>query len=204
MRIFVMGATGGIGRLVLEQAIERGHFMSAYVRSPEKVELRHERLMVCGGDSRDAEGITKNLPGHDAIICSVGHKSSADTTLLQDSARAIIQAMMRTNVRRVLVVSVAFLFPETGVPGALLRKVFLRSTGKDAAAMEGILMREPLDWTIVRPPRLTNGGRTGQYRVLDGHLPKRGFVISRADVADFLLNETEQPKHIRQIVGVCK
>jgi putative NADH-flavin reductase len=204
MRIFVMGATGGIGRLVLEQAIERGHFVSAYVRSPEKVKMRHERLMVYGGDARNGEALAKYLPGHDAIICCVGHKSSADTTLLRDSAGAIIPAMKTSGVRRVVVVSVAFLFPETGVPGMLLRKVFLRSTGKDAAAMEGIFMGEALDWTIVRPPRLTNGKRTGNYRVLDGHLPKRGFLISRADVADFMLNETEKPKHIRQIVGVCK
>ena len=86
----------------------------------------------------------------------------------------------------------------------LLRKVFLRSTGKDAGAMEAMLARESLEWTVVRPPRLTDGERTGKYRVLDGHLPKRGFVISRADVADFLLSEAESPKHIRKIVGVCK
>jgi putative NADH-flavin reductase len=204
MRLFVMGATGGIGRLVVEQAIERGHAVTAYVRSPEKMKIGHERLTVFGGDARNAEAITKYLPGHDAVISSVGQRSSADRTVIQDATRAIIEAMKNTGVRRLLVVSVAFLFPETGPPGLLLRNVFLRNVGKDALAMEGLLSREPLDWTVARPPRLTNGERTGKYRVLDGHLPKRGFVISRADVADFLLNETESPQHIRQIVGVCK
>jgi len=199
-----MGATGRIGRLVVRQAIERGHFVSAYVRSPAKVNAKHERLTVFGGDARNADGITKYLQAHDAVVSCVGHTSSADTTVLQDATRAILQAMKTTGVRRLLVVSVAFLFPETGLPGMLLRKVFLRSTGKDAGAMEAMLARESLEWTVVRPPRLTDGERTGKYRVLDGHLPKRGFVISRADVADFLLSEAESPKHIRKTVGVCK
>jgi NAD(P)H-binding len=101
--------------------------------------------------------------------------------------------MKRTSVRRILVLSVGFLFPETGLPGAALRRVFLRNVGKHAAAMKSILMREPLDWTIVRPPRLTNAKLSGNYRVMDDRMPKRGFIIPRADVADFLLNEAENP-----------
>jgi putative NADH-flavin reductase len=89
------------------------------------------------------------------------------------------------------------------LPGALLRNLILKNTGKEAAAMGSILMQEPLEWTVVRPPRLTNARATGEYRVMDGHMPKRGFTIPRADVADFLLNEVETPVHIRQIVGVC-
>lgn len=188
----------------MEQALARGHDVSAYVRAPEKVKLRSERLTVNRGDMRDAEGIAEQLSGSDAILSSLGHRSSADATLLQDSTRAIVAAMNHTGVRRVIVVSVAFLFPETGIPGALLRNIFLKITGKDSAAMESMLAAQALDWTVVRPPRLTNGERTGKYRVLDGHLPEKGFVILRADVADFMINEAEKPKHVRQIVGVCK
>jgi putative NADH-flavin reductase len=111
--------------------------------------------------------------------------------------------MKRTNVCRILVVSVGFLFPETGLPGAVLRNLVLKNVGKDAAAMESILMGEPLEWTVVRPPRLSNAKASGNYRVMDGHMPKRGLTIPRSDVADFLLNEAEKPAHTRQIVGIC-
>jgi putative NADH-flavin reductase len=202
MRFLVLGATGGIGRLVLEQALARGHSVTAFVRSPQKIQLQNERLLLQKGDPLNTEQLAGSIPGHDAVISSLG--SSRDPTVLQNSAHVIVSAMKRTSVRRILVVSVGFLFPETGLPGALLRGVFLRNVGKHAAAMESILMREPLDWTIVRPPRLTNAERSGNYRVMDDRMPKRGFIIPRADVADFLLNEAEKPAHIRRIVGVCK
>jgi putative NADH-flavin reductase len=201
MNLFVLGATGGIGRLVLEQALARGHRVTAFVRSPQKIALQNERLQILKGDPLNAEDLAARLPGHDVVISSLG--SSQRTTLLQDSVRSIVCAMKRASVRRILVVSVGFLFSETGLPGALLRNLILKNTGKDAAAMESILMREPLQWTVVRPPRLTNAKASGKYRVMDGHMPKRGFTISRADVADFLLNEVEGPAHLHQIVGVC-
>jgi putative NADH-flavin reductase len=201
MNLFVLGATGGIGRLVLDHALARGHSVTAFVRSPQKIALQNERLQLHKGDPLNAEELVARLPGHDAVISSLG--SSKQSTLLQDSAKAIVSSMKRANVHRILVVSVGFLFPETGLPGALLRNLILKSTGKDAAAMESILMREPLEWTVVRPPRLTNAKASGKYRMMDGHMPKRGFTIPRADVADFLLNEVEAPAHVHQIVGVC-
>jgi putative NADH-flavin reductase len=201
MNLFVLGATGGIGRIVLGQGLARGHRVTAFVRSPQKIALQNERLQVLKGDPLNAEELAARLPGHDAVISSLG--SSKQTTLLQDSAKAIVSGMKRANARRILVVSVGFLFPETGLAGAVLRNLILKNTGKDAAAMESILMRESLEWTVVRPPRLTNAGASGSYRVMEGHMPKRGFTIPRADVADFLLNEAETLTHIRQIVGVC-
>lgn len=201
MQLFVLGATGGIGRLVLEQALARGHRVTAFVRSPQKIATQNERLQIHKGHPLNTEELAERLPAHDAVISCLG--SSKQTTLLQESAKAIVSGMKRANVRRILVVSVGFLFPETGLPGALLRNLILRNTGKDAAAMESILMREPLEWTVVRPPRLTRAPADGKYRVMDGRMPKRGFTIPRADVADFLLNEVEIPAHIRQIVGVC-
>jgi putative NADH-flavin reductase len=204
MRLFVMGATGGIGRLVVQQGLARGLHVTAFVRSPENIALRSDRLNVVRGDPRRAEEIAAAVNGHDAIISSLGPRSSSDVTLLEDAARATVDAMRRTEIRRLLVVSVAFLFPETGLPGTLLRKFILKKTGEDAVRMETLLQQTDVDWTVARPPRLTNGALTGKYRVLDGHLPPRGFLISRADVADFLLEETEKPGHVREIVGVCK
>jgi putative NADH-flavin reductase len=109
-------------------------------------------------------------------------------------------------MRRLLVVGVAALFPDIGVFGHLLRNTLLRNIADDSAEMERIVKATRLDWTIVRPPRLTNGARTEHYGVADDHLPigaGRNATISRADVAHFMLNEVEQPGHIRRVVGIA-
>ena len=204
MRVFILGATGGIGRELVQQSLARGHEVTALVRSPEKMRARSEKLAVIVGDPRNAELFTRALPGHDAILSSLGHVRGGSVTILQESVRSLVSAMGETGVRRVLVVSVAFLFRETGLPGTILRNIVLRANGADSKDMERVLAESGLDWMVVRPPRLTNGPRTEHYRVEDGHLPRRGFLISRADVAHFMLDETEKSVHIRQIVGVCR
>ncbi|HEY6840366.1 MAG TPA: NAD(P)H-binding protein [Chthoniobacterales bacterium] len=73
----------------------------------------------------------------------------------------------------------------------------------DMAGMEAELCRSDLDWTMVRPPRLTNGPARHSYRLADGNLPKGGFLISRADVAHFMIGEAENPTHVQQVVGVA-
>jgi putative NADH-flavin reductase len=95
------------------------------------------------------------------------------------------------------------LFREQNAIGSLLRATLFRNLLPDMTAMEGALERDALDWTIVRPPRLTNGALTENYSVADGRLPK-GMTISRACVADFMVKEAERAAHVRQIVGLSK
>jgi uncharacterized protein YbjT (DUF2867 family) len=106
--------------------------------------------------------------------------------------------------RRLIVVSAAVLFDDLGVLGGLLRRTLLKNVAEDSAEMERIVMASGLDWTIARPPRLTNGPLTGRYRVENGHLPDRSALasISRADVAHFLLSELEHNTHTHHIVGI--
>jgi uncharacterized protein YbjT (DUF2867 family) len=129
--------------------------------------------------------------------------SKADHDLLRRFAIALTSAMRHTGVSRVLVESVAFLFRDSLVPPAYFAgRLFFRDLVADAAAMEDILGKSGLDWTIVRPPKLTNKSRTGRYRVREGHLPRFGFSISRADVADFMIGAAENHASIGKIVGV--
>ncbi len=204
MRLFILGATGGIGRKLVKQGLERGYEVTAFARAPEKLRLRHERLAAIPGDPRDAEQLKKALIGHDAVLSTLGHRRGGSVTLLGECARGTVSAMQETRVRLLLVVSVAFLFCDAGLPAALLRNVFLRANGVDSREMERALIESEPDWTIVRPPRLTNGPRTGRYRVEGGHLPRRGFLISRAEVAHFMLDETGKGARVRKIVGVCR
>ena len=95
------------------------------------------------------------------------------------------------------------LFQDAGILAALLRRTVLRNVAEDAAEMERVVMASELDWTIVRPPRLTNGQLTGDYRAKDGYVPHGRFSLSRHDAAHFLLGEVERGEHVRRIVGIA-
>jgi hypothetical protein len=112
--------------------------------------------------------------------------------------------MFRSGVRRVVVESVAFLFKNSIVPPAyLLGRLLFPRTVADASAMERVFAGSPLDWTMVRPPELTDKSYTGTYRVSEGRLPHFGFKISRADVAGFMIKAVEDHLSSRKIVGIC-
>jgi len=111
--------------------------------------------------------------------------------------------MQSAGVRRLLVVSAGMLFHDAGTLAAILRRTILRNIAKDSVEMERIVGSSGLDWTIARPPRLTNGPLTRRYVVADGRVPQDSRLsTSRADVANFLLDEVERPAHVHRIVGL--
>lgn len=203
MRLFVLGASGGIGGHLLRLGLERAHELTAYVRTPSKVAVSSERMAVVGGDLFDARAMAGVLAGHDALLSAFGPTTIRTTTLREEFGRALAAALRAGGVRRVQLVSAAFLFRDVGLLGAILKLTLFRFMAPDMAAMEREIMREDLDWTVVRPPRLTNGPATGGYRVADGALPPSGYVVSRADVADFTIGEAERPAQVHQIVGLA-
>jgi putative NADH-flavin reductase len=114
----------------------------------------------------------------------------------------IWRAMAQAGVSRLLLVSAAFLFRAAVLP-AVVGWLFFRGAMRDSEAMERVVRASALGWTIVRPPRLTDGPASGRYRVKVGHLPPFGFTASRASVADFMLHEAAWGDHVRQIVGIA-
>jgi putative NADH-flavin reductase len=205
--IFVLGATGGTGRAVVAQALERGHRVTAFVRSPQKIGGPRDGLTVVRGDPLDAEAIHAALPGHDAVLSALGPPGPGRTTIAGDGARSAVAAMQAVGVRRLLVVGVAVLFENIGLLAAVLRRTFLRNVAADSAEMERIVKASGLEWTIARPPRLTHGPLTRSYGVADDRLPEGAggaATVSRADVAHFLLEELEHGAHIHRIVGVAR
>ena len=205
MRLFLLGATGGTGRELVDQALRRQYRMTAYVRTPHKLAPR-DRLTVVQGDLLNVQAVTDALAGHDAVLSAVGPPGPGQTTIMRDSAKATVMAMKSAGVRRLLILGVAMLFDDAGILARLLRKIILRNIANDAGAMELVVRRSGLDWTIVRPPRLMNGPLTGRYAIADGCLPNgagRAARISRADVAHFLLDEAERPAHVGRVVGIA-
>jgi putative NADH-flavin reductase len=207
VKLIVLGATGSTGLEIVRQSIERGHSVTAFVRSPERLKSYRDRITVKQGDLLNSADLEKVIQGHDAVVSGFGPRvpiSKADANLLQQFAVALTRAMLHTAVRRVVVESVAFLFKDSIVPPAyFLGRLFFAGIVADSSAMERVFRESELDWTFVRPPQLTDKPYTGKYRVREGHLPPFGFKISRADVADFMVKAAENGSSIHKIVGIC-
>jgi putative NADH-flavin reductase len=206
VKLVVLGATGGTGLEIVRKAIEHGHSVTAFVRSPERLKTFQDRITITRGDLLSSAELERVIQGHDAVVSGFGPRvpvSKADANLLQQFAVALASAMLRAEVKRVVVESVAFLFKDSIIPPAyLLGRMLFPGIVADSAAMEDVFAGSGLDWTIVRPPELTDKPYTGNYRVREGHLPRFGFKISRADVADFMIKTVESRSLIAKIVGI--
>jgi putative NADH-flavin reductase len=208
MKFVVLGATGGTGLEIVRQAIAHHHEVTAFVRSPERLKPFASQIVIKQGDLLNGDALAEAIKGNDAVLSGFGPRvpiAKADANLLRDFATAVTVAMQRTGVRRIIVVSTAFLFKDSILPPAyLVGRLFFPGVVIDAAAMERIFMGSGLDWTIVRPPQLTDKAHSGKYRLREGHLPPFGFKISRADVADCMLKTVPEPTSIEKVLGVSR
>lgn len=200
MKLFVVGATGRTGRVLLSQAIGRGHQVTALVRRAS-VLVPIANMTVVVGDPRNTDELAAALPGHDVVISALGHRSKADGTLLRDSAAAILAALRRSGIRRYLVVSQGLLFPSRNPAIGLLRW-FLADTVADSTEMEGVVRASDVEWTIVRAPRLKEGGPSRGYCICIGSRPRGARSMQRVDLAMYLLDEAEKATHPQSVVGV--
>jgi putative NADH-flavin reductase len=208
MRILIFGATGGTGRELVAQALQRGHDVTPFVRTSGKLSSADSRLRVMQGDIQRAESVHAAIPGHDAVLSALGTRSLGPTTLLSDAAREIVAAMPMNGVRRIIWESSLGIGETRGKLGPLynwlLIPLLLRHGFADKERQEAIIKATPLEWTIVQPAALTNGPRTGTYRVGAGAGCGGLWArVSRADVAHFMLNEVENPRYVRQTVPLC-
>jgi putative NADH-flavin reductase len=206
MKFVVLGATGGIGLEVVRQAIEHGHSVTTFVRSPEPLKSFGNRITIKQGDLLNSSELARAISGHDAILSGLGPRvpiAKTDANLLRNFATALTTAMHHVGVRRGVIVSTAFLFKNSIVPPTyIFGRLFFPGVVIDASGMERTFMESGLDWTIVRPPRLTDKPLTGKYRARLGHLPYFGFNISRADVAHCLIKTVEDRASLGKILGL--
>ncbi len=195
MRLTIFGATGGTGKQLLTQALDHGHEVTAVVRDPSRLPvLDHERLRVVTADVGDAAAIEPAVEGADAVVTALGTRGRGPTTLCGDAAKAIIEAMGRTGVKRLLMVSASGLVADAG-DGVVIRYVakpilgrVLRHHFADLARCEEEIRASGLDWTIVRPPQLVDEEPTGEYRTAVDINVRHGRKIARSDLAAFMLD----------------
>jgi len=200
MRLYVIGGSGRTGRHVVDQAIARGHEVTALVRYEHSLSPQ-PRLQLIRGNAARPEDVAAYLDGHDAVVSCLGHRRAADAHLLEDAADALLDAMACTGVSRCLFVSQGLLFASRNPLTGLLRWTSARRIA-DWAAMEHLVELSDTDWTLVRAPRLRDGGAPHGYKATAGARPDGPASLERADLAAFMLDAVENHQYSRSIVGV--
>jgi uncharacterized protein YbjT (DUF2867 family) len=205
-RLLILGATGGTGRELVEQALAAGHEVTAFVRDPSKLPPGRVRS-VAGDIVRDSATLDDATRGQDAVISALGvGKSFQPAGLIAHAAPKMVRAMERAGVRRLIFTSafgVGPTWPDTPFLPRLFIRTLLRQVYADKAAGEAAIVGSALDWTIVYPAGLTNGPRTGRARVAE-HLPLHGFpTVSRSDVAAVVLRLIDDSATVRKSLLVA-
>ncbi|MFD3481662.1 NAD(P)-dependent oxidoreductase [Streptomyces sp. NPDC058665] len=210
MRLTVFGATGGVGREIVRQALAAGHRVTAVVRDPARLEVTGDRLdVVTAASFDDPESLRAAVAGRDAVLSGVGPRGRKDAGIAAPVTRSILRAMDAEGVRRLLVVSAAPVGevppdePLLGKVALGVVKVVLRPVYDDLARMEEELARSGTDWTAVRPPQLLNKPVTGVYRAVVGANPRGGNKIGRPDLAHAMLAMIDDPATVKRPVGVA-
>ena len=193
-KILVLGATGGTGRLIVSQAVERGDDVTALVRSPERASgLTGAKLII--GDARDEMALRQALKGRDAVISALGTPASPfrEVTFLSTATRTLVEAMKAEQVSRLVCITGIGAGDSAGHGGFLFDKLIfpllLRKVYADKDRQEAIVRDSGLDWVLVRPTVLNDKPGRGAVRTLTDLSGFHGGAISRADVANFVLDQ---------------
>jgi putative NADH-flavin reductase len=211
MKLTVLGATGGVGQHIVRQALDDGHQVTAVVRDPARLTARHDALTVSVANALDAASLTSAhaLAGADAVLSGMGQAARRDALKpASASARAAVTAMKDAGVRRIVVVSAGPLNRAGTGQNALVRTVLNRAMWsmlgelyRDLELMERVLQDSGLDWTAVRPPRLTDAPGRGTYRSGVDSGPA-GTTATRADVARAMLDSLTDTKTYGHALGM--
>lgn len=203
MKVLVLGATGGTGRLIVREAAAKGHSVVALVRSKAKADLAGAELVV--GDARDEGALSRALDGCDGAISSLGTGMSLfrKMTLLSTATRALVEAMGARGVRRLVCITGLGAGDSRGHGGFVLDNIvlplFLRTIYEDKDRQEEVVRASDLDWVLVRPMVLNDKPATGQVRATTDLSGIHGGEIARGDVAKFVVEQLTSDEWLRRI-----
>jgi putative NADH-flavin reductase len=206
MRLLIMGATGRMGGHFLEEALRRGHGVTAFVRSPDKLTVTHPNLRVVAGNARDAAALAAAMPGHDAVMSALGARKAGETyDLFAVAVANAIAAMDASGVKRILVIASAGILQRDA---ATLRRdapgypeAFRTASGAHWEAYQRLVASD-LDWTVLCPPELEERP-AGPYLAQADYLPDGPKRIAMPSAAAFALDAVEQGTWIHQRVGIA-
>jgi putative NADH-flavin reductase len=207
MKLIIFGSTGDTGRQIVTQALEQGHDVTAFARSPERFDQKHEKLQVIKGNVLNFASVERAIQGQDVVLCTLGLPPMDKSNLRANGTKNIIRAMEKTGVKRFICQSsdgvgdssdtLPFLMKYLIVP-FMLRRAFA-----DHEIQENYIKESQLDWIIVRPVALTDGEHTGSYQ--HGYTADNKtvtFKISRADTADFMLKQLADNNYLHKTPSI--
>jgi len=211
MNILIIGANGGIGRQAVEQSLKAGHKTTAMVRNPASLPLTHPLLEVVQGDVMQQNTFERYMHRQDAVISALGVKggplNDKPTTLYSEGNANLIEVMKNKGVARAFFISASAIETSPVLPfyarwGTRLLQRLLRYMYADQREMEQLVKAAGIEYTIIRPPRLTNKPATGHYRVGINNFLKNSLSISRADVAHFMIHHLDDPATFQTLVEI--
>lgn len=203
MKLVVIGATRGIGRCLVELALEEGHDVTALVRNPDRLDTTAGQPAVVRGDILDAASVKKSLQGSDAVCTTIGiGPTRKPVTVFSEGIRNVVTAMQATGTRQLACITGIGAGDSKNHGGffydRIINPLLLKTIYADKDREEAVVRASDVDWVIIRPGFLTNGPLTGQYRVLTDLTGMTAGKISRRDVAHFVLTELTEKKYVRQ------
>ena len=208
MRVLVIGATGGTGREIVRQGLDRGHEITAFVRKPRRLPSPSASFHIVRGNVLDPASLDKAVRGQDAVLCALGHKRwLGPSRILSTGTAHLVQAMQAHGVRRLVCetsLGVGNSFGRLGLYYTFfVVPIILPFYFWDKHRQENVVRESDLDWVIVRPGALTNGGARGRLRAGSAVGNWLWSVrISRAEVAGFMLKQIQEDTFLRQTPGV--
>jgi putative NADH-flavin reductase len=204
MKIIIFGASGRLGKYVVQQALEAGHLVTAFVRTPSKLGIEHDALTVLQGDITHFGEVEQAIAGQEAVISVLGPTRPLVPGMMELAAKNIVSVMQAHHIKRLISITGAGVRDPQDQPGLFdraMKALLTLMAGevlRDSQANVNLIRFSSLDWTIVRFPRLLDGPHTGKYRV--GYVGKgSGIKISRADGADFILKELGKNEYIHKM-----
>jgi uncharacterized protein YbjT (DUF2867 family) len=226
MKLTIIAATGGVGRQLLSQALDAGHDVTAVARNPAKLPQdvlasRDARIVTADLAAPGPQVLEAAVAGADAVLSCLGPHNNADAGITAPGTRAITGAMRAAGVRRIVAISASpvgtVASPSRPAPprhdpgdgffmrylGQTIAKTMFSKVYTDLALMEDVLSESGLDWTVLRPPQLTDKPLTGRYRTAYGRNVRGGRSVPRADVAHYMLAVLGQPETTGQVIGIA-
>jgi putative NADH-flavin reductase len=202
VKVLIIGATGATGRVLMREALEQGHEVTALARNPSALAPEDHRPRVLQGNALDASEVEAAVADQDAVLSALGTRSTRPTTLFSQSTHNLISAMNKHGVRRLVCITGIGAGESKGHVGFLYDRIMLpfvvKNIYEDKNRQEEAIKQSDLDWVIVRPARLTDEPAKGEYRVyLGGSYTAK--TISRADVAAFMLAQLTDETYVHKM-----
>jgi len=201
MNVIIFGATGTLGRHLVDQALSQGNQVTAFARHPEKLGLHNDNLHYQAGDVLDAQAVASAVDGHDAVLIALG--AGRKGGVRAGGTANVIDAMKRHGVKRLICLSTLGAGDSRTLLNFFWKRIMfgllLRAAYADHEMQEKLVRQSGLDWTLVRPSAFVDGAATGRYQ--HGALATAAGLklkIARADVAGFMLRQLTDKGYLHQ------